>query len=261
MHPHHPLGPSAPRSPDPLYWVTPRHLAGDDGRLADHATATLTQLGWTCLTIVRGRQEPGEAEADRQVLRSTVLHLSPDLLTWAQWVLADEPFQLGELPVAWQVSARTHPSDPVAQWNAYFTKGVPHEVLADFLLALDARPDPASGFDGPEAVLAALTGQGWVRDIDHPDSAASDTGFASSFTLCLLPPLIQDADPRPGPVGWQAWAQPVLGAPYLWCVAFSNSTPHDLVAAFASSLASPVPVLRRVLPESSAGRLTLSPAT
>ncbi|MFB7270708.1 DUF317 domain-containing protein [Streptomyces sp. NPDC056244] len=242
-----------------MVWVTPRHLAGDDGLLAEQVSATLAGLGWTSLTIVRGRHVPDQAEEDRQVLRSTVLHLRPDMLAWAQWTLPDEPFLLGELPVAWQVSARARTAGPVAQWNAYFTRGVPYEVLGDFLLALDARPDPASGFDGPEAVLAALSGQGWVRDIDHPDTTATDPGFASSFTLCLLPPLIQDADPRPEPVGWQAWAEPVLGAPYLWSAAFSASVPHDLVAAFASSLASPAPVPRRVLPEGTEDRLTLTP--
>jgi hypothetical protein len=193
--------------------------------LAEQVSATLAGLGWTSLTIVRGRQEPGQAEEDRQVLRSTVLHISPSAPAWAQWTLADEPFHLGELPVAWQVSARTHTASAVAEWNAYFTTGVPHEVLADFLLALDARPEPGFGFDGPEAVLDALTGQGWDRDIDHPDTAAKDAGFVSGFTLCLLPPLIQDADPQAEPVGWQAWAEPTFGSPYLWCAAFSASAP------------------------------------
>lgn len=73
-----------------------------------------------------------------------------------------------------------------------------------------------------------------------------------------LPAGIQDGDPRPDLVGWQAWAEPVLGAPYLWCATFSASTPHDLVAAFAASIASPAPVRRRILPELAAGRLTFS---
>jgi hypothetical protein len=226
-----------------VYWVTPRHLAGDDGLLADQVSATLTGASW--------RSWP--------TARSTLLHLSLDELRGAEWVLASDPIQLGGLPVAWQVSARPHAASAMTEWNAYFTTGVPHEALADFLLALDARPDPAVGFGGPEAVLAALTAQGWIRDIDHPETTAADAGSTSSFTLCLLPPLIQDADPRPELVGWQAWAEPVLGAPYLWCATFSASVPHDLVAAFASSLASPVPVLRRVLPESAEGRITLSP--
>ncbi|MFE2033035.1 DUF317 domain-containing protein [Streptomyces scopuliridis] len=70
-----------------------------------------------------------------------------------------------------------------------------------------------------------------------------------------VPPLIQDADPRPDCPGWQAWAQPLLGEACLRCAAFSPSVPHDLVAAFASSLASPVPVPRHTLPDSSRDRL------
>ena len=71
----------------------------------------------------------------------------------------------------------------------------------------------------------------------------------------MLPPLIQNADPRPDLAGRQAWALPVLGAPYLWCAAFTASVPHDLVAAFASSLDSPVPV--RTVPECAKGWLTV----
>ncbi|MCB5905894.1 DUF317 domain-containing protein [Streptomyces pinistramenti] len=258
LHPHHSLDPHAPQ-PSGAYWVTPRHLAGDDGLLADQVSVTLSTLGWADLTIVRGRREVDEPEEVRQVLRSTVLHLRPDTLAWAQWVLADEPFHLGELPVPGRSPPARTPA-ALRSGNAYFTGGVPHEALSDFLLALDARPEPASGFDGPDSVLAALAGQGWVLDIDAPDTAAADPGFTSSFTLCWLPALIQDGEPSLEPVGWQTWAQPVLGAPYLWCAAFSASVPHDLVAAFASSLSSPVPVLRRVLPESAEGRLTLTPA-
>ncbi|WP_404818945.1 MULTISPECIES: DUF317 domain-containing protein [Streptomyces] len=73
----------------------------------------------------------------------------------------------------------------------------------------------------------------------------------------MVPALIEDADPRPDLVGWQAWAEPVLGARYLWCASFSASVPHGLVAVRASSLAWPVPVPRRTMPESAEGRLAL----
>lgn len=99
-----------------------------------------------------------------------MLHLSPSALCAAEWILADYPFQLGGLPVAWQVSARPHPDTALAEWNAYFTTGTPHEALADFLFALDARTEPVIGFDGPDAVLTALTGQGWIRDLDNPET-------------------------------------------------------------------------------------------
>lgn len=229
--------------PDPAYWVAPRHLAGDDGELAERISDILTSIGW--------RNWP--------TARSTLLHASPDGLRGAEWLLASTPFEVGGLPVAWQVSARPYPDSAVREWNAYFTVGTTYEALADFLLALDARPEPAVGFDTTEAVLAALSGRGWVRDIDHPATAASDPAFTAGFSWCLLPPLIEDAALENTPFGWQARAEPVLGAPYLWCAAFSSSTPHHLVAAFASSLASPAPVPRRLLPEGTADHLTFTP--
>ncbi|MFF3501177.1 DUF317 domain-containing protein [Streptomyces sp. NPDC003247] len=265
-----PLDPSNPNPAQRMYWVGPRHLAGDDGRLYDAIADTLAGLGWTSLTIVRGRQEPDEQPEDRQVLRSTVLHISPDALRWAQWVLADEPFHLGDLPIAWQISARQDVGNPLAQWSAYFTSDVPGEVLVDFLTAVDARDQPATPLGGPELVIDAVTAHGWIRDIDQSATAAIDPTFATQISLGDVPPLIQDADPRgaliseagePGLVGWQAWAEPVPGARCLWAASFSASTPHDLVAAFASSLSSTAPVLRRVLPESTQARLLRAPAT
>ena len=260
-----PSNPSAPTA----YWVGPRHLAGDDGRLYDTVSDTLAGLGWTALTIVRGRHEPDEAPQDRQVLRSTVLHISPDTRRWAQWVLADEPVHLGGLPIAWQVCARTDVDTPLAQWSAYFTSDVPGEVLGDFLVALDARDQPGVPLGGPELVLDAVTAHGWLRDIDQPATGAMDPTFTSHFSLGEVPPLIQDGDPQAltlaadevGPAGWQAWAEPALGAPYLWAVSFGASVPHDLVAVFAASLSSTAPVLRRLLPEATRERLLRAPAT
>ncbi|GAA2651559.1 DUF317 domain-containing protein [Streptomyces aculeolatus] len=243
------------------YSVSPRHLAGDDGRPYDAVADALGGLGWTSLTTVRGRREPDEAPEDRQVLRSTVLHIAHDALRWAQWVLADEPFHLGDLPIAWQVSARTDTSD-LAEWSAYFTTGVPGEAVADFLAALDAHPRPAVPLVRPELVVDAVTAHGWLRDVDQ-SAGTTDPTFISHVSLGEVPPLIQDADPRamtaepdePGPSGWQAWAQPAPGAPYLWAVSFSASAPHDLVAAFAASLSSTASVLRRLIPEATRERL------
>ncbi len=96
-----------------------------------------------------------------------------------------------------------------------------------------------------------------MRDVDRPRTTAMDPGFSCSVSLELLPPLIQDSDPRPDLLGWQAWAEPVTGAPYLWCAGFSASVPDGLVAAFVSSLASPVPVPRRTLPKGAEGRLSV----
>lgn len=251
------------------YWVGPRHLAGDDGRLYDAVTETLVGLGWTNLTIVRGRQEPDEAPEDRQVLRSTALHISPDTLRWAQWLVADEPFHLGELPIAWQVSARADTSTPLATWSAYFTPDVPGEVLVDFLVALDARVQPTVPLAGPDLVLDVVAAHGWPRDIHQPQTRATDPTGTSHLSFCEVPPLIQDADPRAlttdadeaGLAGWQAWAEPAPGAPCLWAVSFGASVPHDLVASFAASLSSTAPVLRRVLPESTQERVLRVPAS
>ncbi|MFE6025810.1 DUF317 domain-containing protein [Streptomyces niveus] len=267
LYPEFPLEPSAPSGVQ-AFWVGPRYLAGDDGQLYETVADTLTRLGWTNLTVVRGRQEPDEAPEHRQILRSTVLHISPDTLCWAQRVLADEPFLLGELPVAWQVSAREDTSSPLAAWSAYFTPGIPGEVLGDFLAALSNREQPTAASAGPELVLDALTARGWLRDVDHPRSGAVDPMFTTCVSLGEMPPLIQDGDPRAltvaageaGPTGWQAWVEPALGAPYLWAASFSSGVPHDLVAAFAASLASSAPVLRRVLPESTKDRLLRAPA-
>ncbi|WP_420864096.1 DUF317 domain-containing protein [Streptomyces deccanensis] len=241
LHPHHPDESFHPDLPDPVYWVTPRHLAGDDGVLAERIGDTLAGLGWRIWPTSR----------------HTLLYVSPEGLRGAEWILAAYPFELGGLPVAWQLSARPHPASTMTEWNAYFTTGIPYEALADLLVAIDAREAPDLGFEGPEAVLDVLSGRGWIRDVDRPRTTATDPGFSSCVSLEMLPPLIQDADPRPDLVGWQAWAEPVLGAPYLWCATFSASVPHDLVAAFAFSLASLVPVPRRTVPESAEGRITV----
>ncbi len=145
----------------------------------------------------------------------------------------------------------------MTEWNAYFTTGLPHEAVTDLPVALDARDTPGDDVMGPEAVLTALTARGWIRDVDRPRTTVTDTSFCSSVSLEAVPPLIQDADPRPDLPGWQAWAEPVRGTPYLWCTSFSASVPHDLVAAFASSLASPTPVPRRTLPKGSEKLLTV----
>ncbi|MFJ4689243.1 DUF317 domain-containing protein [Streptomyces sp. NPDC088789] len=185
--------------------------------------------------------------------------MSPDALRGAEWVRAAHPFELGGLPVAWQVSARTGTTSALREWNAYLTEGVPHEALADFLLALDTRTDPTTPHDGLHRVLDAVFAQGWLPDIDHPAATATAPDLAASLCLATVPEHVFDADPRPDLAGWQAWADPSPGEGLLWCATFSASVPHDLVAAFAGSLASPAPVPRRILPDASRHRLTVIP--
>ncbi|MEU6184317.1 DUF317 domain-containing protein, partial [Streptomyces coeruleorubidus] len=134
---------------------------------------------------------------------------------------------------------------------------------------LDARDQPAVPLAGSELVLDAVAVHGWFRDIDQSHAAATDPTFTSHISLGEVPPLIQDADPHAlaaeadetGPAGWQAWAEPALGAPCLWAASFAASVPHDLVAVFAASLSSTAPVLRRVLPEATRERLLRAPAS
>ncbi|MCX4676032.1 DUF317 domain-containing protein [Streptomyces sp. NBC_01433] len=270
MYPNPLLDPSAPNQRAlPAYWVGPRHLASDDGRPYDAVADRLAGIGWTSLAVVRGRRELDEPPEDHQVLRSTLLHISPDALRWAQWVLPDEPFHLGGLPIAWQVSACSDVSSPLADWSAYFTRDVPGEVIADFLLALDERGQPTASSAGPEVVLGAATTHGWLRDADQPHAAVIHPTFTARLSLGEVPPLIQDASPcaltvgaqETGASGWQAWAELGMGASYLWTASFSASVPHCLVAAFASSLSSTAPVLRRVLPESTRDQLLRAPAS
>lgn len=241
LYPHHPSESLPDDSQEPLYWVSPRHLAGDDNALAEQVGTTLTGLGW--------RMWPTS--------RNTLLYVSPDELCGAEWILAAYPFELGGLPVAWQLSARSDATSAMPAWNAYFTAGVPYEALADLLVAIDTREAPDVGSEGSETVLNSLSARGWIRDVDRPRTTATDPGFSCSVSLEMLPPLIEDADPRPDLVGWQAWAEPVVSAPYLWCASFSTSVPHELVAAFVASLASPAPVPRRTVPASAEGRLTV----
>ncbi|MEI5100947.1 DUF317 domain-containing protein [Streptomyces sp. PmtG] len=158
--------------------------------------------------------------------------------------------------MALRISARTDTDSALVYWNAYFTTGVPPEALHDFLVALDATALPAVGFEAPEAVVLALTAQGWLRDTDRPQIAATAPGFATHVSLEMLPDHIADSDPRQD-LGWQAWAEPRFGAPYLWCASFSPSVPHELVAHFAASLASPAPVARHRLPQSAEQHLTI----
>lgn len=157
-----------------MYWVTPRHLAGDDGALAERIGDTLAGLGW--------RMWPTS--------RHTLLYVSPDELRGAEWILAAYPFELGGLPVAWQLSARADATSAVPAWNAYFTAGVPYEALADFLVAIDTREAPDVGSEPPGTVLNSLSARGWLRDVDRPRTTATDPGFSCSVSLEMLPPLL-----------------------------------------------------------------------
>lgn len=208
-------------------------------------TLALTGAGWSFWTTAR----------------KSFFHASPDQLRCAEWVLADpHSTELGELRIAWEVSAREAPDRAIPAWTAYFTTGIPYEALAAFVDALDARHDPAWGYGGTDAVTGALTEAGWIPDADDPERTYWDTPMTSCWSWTLSPRGIEDQDPRKDLPGWLAWAQPDPAGPYLWCAAFSHSVPHDLVAAFAEALLAPAPVPRRALPVVAEEWLTVTPA-
>ncbi|WP_228022628.1 DUF317 domain-containing protein [Streptomyces acidicola] len=80
--------------------------------------------------------------------RSSLLYVSPDVLCGAEWILSAYPFELGGLPVTRQLSARSHVTSVMAEWNAYFTTGVPYEALADLLMPIGACEEPGAGLAG-----------------------------------------------------------------------------------------------------------------
>jgi hypothetical protein len=69
LHPQHS---SVSRLSGPPYWVTPRHLAGDDDALADQVGAVLAAAGW--------RRWP--------TARDTLLYANPHGLFGGEWTRA-----------------------------------------------------------------------------------------------------------------------------------------------------------------------------
>ncbi|MFI1809910.1 DUF317 domain-containing protein [Streptomyces sp. NPDC020422] len=106
-------------------------------------------------------------------------------------------------------------------------------AVATFLLKGE-RPDPRLSRRRRRCHRCASTSTA-------PRTAALAPGLSACVSLEEVPPLVRDADPRPGQLGWQVWAEPVVGDPNLWCASFSAGVPHGLAAIFGSSLASPHP--------------------
>lgn len=196
-------------------------------------TDTLTDAGWSCWTTAQ----------------HTLLLAAPGQLCSAEWVLPDYPMLLGDLPVAWRISARPEPDRRRVSWNAYLTTGLPGEAVAALALAAEDAGDPTACWHGPDVVIDQLLAAGWSPDPTYPDGIVWDPHLVACLTLRTLPDGIWDEDPTVHLPGWQAWAEPQAGAPYLWCAAFSHSTPHALVAAFAAALTDPRPVTRDTLPD------------
>lgn len=120
-----------------MYWVTPRHLAGDDDAIADHVGAAPSTVGW--------RMWP--------TARNTLLYVSPNKLCGAEWVRAACSFERGDLPVAWQISARSHPAGALPEWNAYMRVPSPWSegrltVIRPRLIGTEERADRSEAGGG-----------------------------------------------------------------------------------------------------------------
>lgn len=82
----------------------------------------------------------------------------------------------------------------MTEWNKYFSTGMPHEAVTDLLVALDARDMPDADVMEPEAVLAALTARGWIRDVDRPRTMA---GVGGAGPWCPVPVVCELQRQRP----------------------------------------------------------------
>lgn len=83
----------------------------------------------------------------------TLLYVSPDELCGVVWILASCSFELGGLPVALQLSARSHAASGRSEWKAYFTLGVhpaPTSPAAQVVLRLALTRLPGEGAPGLE---------------------------------------------------------------------------------------------------------------
>ncbi|MER7908200.1 DUF317 domain-containing protein [Streptomyces sp. NPDC096068] len=105
--------------------------------------------------------------------RDTLLYASPNGLCGGEWTRAARPFERGDLPVAWQISARPRPGSTLSEWNAYLTTDVPHEAPAGFPLALGARTEADRSEAGRRVArnFGKFSGKPAARDRLRPDSA------------------------------------------------------------------------------------------
>jgi hypothetical protein len=85
--------------------------------------------------------------------RHTLLYVSPDELCGVVWIIASCPFELGGLPVALQLSARSHAASGRSEWKAYFPLGVhpaPTSPAAQVVLRLALTRLPGEEAPGLE---------------------------------------------------------------------------------------------------------------
>ncbi|MEH0628556.1 DUF317 domain-containing protein [Streptomyces stelliscabiei] len=218
--------------------VLPRHLAGPGiHELVDVWPFPFDQ-DWTL-----NRSEDGPAIA-----------ISPGMRLLAGHIPSEAHPRGGE----WLVAAHKDPFRP-ATWTATLDASTPVELVRDFyaeVLALceaDARgerdllrPDDIR----PQDVYLPLLAAGWR----HTVKTDGTQYFRSSDRYGVLEHAYVRKNPA-APV-WSAWGGPPDST--LWKATFSSAVPASLVAAFASSLASTVPLARAVWSVPAEARLHLT---
>ncbi|MFF4250548.1 DUF317 domain-containing protein [Streptomyces sp. NPDC001663] len=222
--------------------VLPRHLAGPGiHELVDVWPFPFDQ-GWTL-------HHSGDGPA---------IVISPGMRLLAGHIPSEDHVRGGE----WLIAAHKDPFRP-ATWTATLDASTPVELVRDLyaeVLALCEadrrgernllRPDDVR----PQDVYLPLLTAGWQHTVktDGVQYFRSPDGYGVLQHAYVHKNV---AAPR-----WSAWGGPPDHP--LWKATFSSAVPASLVAAFASSLASPVPLARAVwnIPADTRLHLTLPAA-
>jgi Domain of unknown function (DUF317) len=205
---------------DPVqrYHVTPRYLAGATFT-SDLALRPLLEVGWP-------RHRDGEGN----------LHLSSP----------DQRVRIGYLgetsDTAWKIAAFSD-SYRDLHWLATFTSSTPDEIVAGFLGAVaegyyDHRDALFCGPGEVDHAYAPLMEARWGRLVNERaiEFAAPD-GWAALRYQRRLPERAQWPD------RWIAWGGPD-GWSSRWHATATPHTPTHLIAATATAMANPAPVVR-----------------
>ena len=206
--------------------VLPRHLAGPGVHdLADVWTFPIGQ-DWTL-----ARSSDGPAVA-----------VSPGMRLLAGHIPSDTHPRSGE----WLVAAHKDLFRP-ATWTATLDRSTPVELVRDLYTAVFAQCEADGRGERdllraddvrPQDVYLPMLTAGWHYTVktDGVQYFRSPDGYG---VLQHAYAQKNGAEPR-----WSAWGGPPDHP--LWKATFSSAVPASLVAAFTSSLASPVPLARAV---------------
>ncbi|MGH1552283.1 hypothetical protein ACRAWF_09555 [Streptomyces sp. L7] len=205
--------------------------------VADDAT---NALGWTSLTILRGRRGARQPE-DRRFCVPPFCTSARTPCAGPSGSSADEPFYLGVAGrLARRASGHSQSARPVVR---ILHPDVPGEVIVDFLFALDAR-DTRRAVRGARAAGPRRRHRARRLRDDQPEAGAIDPTF-------FMPHPRRGADPHPGrrpaPPGTRCGrggtgrmagvgGAGVRRAVPVRAASFNARVPHDLVAAFVPQL-------------------------